>query len=300
MRQRADVQRKVQRLVTDLQRALVAVPGAFESDRSELKSYPIADLRKGVSDADLGDWLRDMLLVATSLENLGLVELKIDGDQLILKQPPWVHAVVVKHLATLRERANREPMRQLTQEDFTLVKNGLHAEALRQIVRKRLAKLISVEFLDLATDEALIYLQESVGVGLWIGHAEVRKRGIKLDTPVTLKLANAPFADLLDKVLLPVGLDWHLVEPGLIVIRPPLEGGAATEPRAYGIQELLDGGQTVEGLVSLITNLDPGSWAATGGPGSIHALSPGLLIVNHTRSVHDRIDKLLDKLTSAR
>jgi hypothetical protein len=95
---------------------------------------------------------------------------------------------------------------------------------------------------------------------------------------------------------MPLNLDWSVIEPDLIGVTTQPEDGPHIEPRVYGIQELRDAGHTTEGLMALITALDPGSWAATGGRGSMRPLAPGLLVVVQTRSVHDQIDKLFDKI----
>jgi hypothetical protein len=261
-----------------------------------LRTYPIADLRKGVSADDLGNWLSELLLASTPRENVGLADMKIERDQLLLKQPPWVHAVMSKHLATLRERGKREPARPRTREDFTSIKAGLLAEAQRQTIRKQLAKRLSLEFLDLPAEDVLTFLKEAGGINLWLGRTAAKKRGIRLDKPVTLKSANETLANLLDTVLTPVPLDWYVLEPGLIMVEPALEGAVPLELRVYGIQELRHAGHTLEGLLSLATNIDAGSWAASGGPGSMRKLSPGLLIVNQTRRIHNQIDTLFDKL----
>jgi hypothetical protein len=86
----------------------------------------------------------------------------------------------------------------------------------------------------------------------------------------------------------------------VLIINPQPEDGPRMEPRVHGIRELTDAGHTVEGLMALITALDPGSWAASGGRASMRHLAPGLLIVVQTRSVHDQIDKLFDKLLPVR
>jgi hypothetical protein len=296
VRQRADVQRRVQALLGDLERALVAVPGEFEIEPLETRAYAIGDLRKGVSEADLGNWLREVLLVPTRPDDLGGVDLTMGGDQMRLKQTPWVHAAAAKYLTAVRERRRQNTARPPTQDDFVFARNGMQLEANRQWTRTQLAKRLSVEFLDLPSEDALTFLKESGGVNIWMNHSECRRLRIRVDKPVTLKAADEPLSKLLDTVLMPLNLDWFVIEPGLIGVTAQPEDGPRMEPRVYGIQELRDAGHTTEGLIALITALDPGSWEATGSRGSMRPLAPGLLVVVQTRSVHDQIDKLFDRL----
>jgi hypothetical protein len=300
VRQRADVQRRVQSLLGDLERALVAVPGVFDGEPLETRAYPIGDLRKGVSEADLGNWLREMLLVTTSPDDLGRVDLTIEGDQMRLKQSPWVHATAVKYLAALRERGRKNAGQPPIRDDFVYARNGILREANRQRIRRQLATPVSADFLDLPCEDSLVFLKEYSRVNLWINHAEIRKLRINLDAPLTLNATNEPLSNLLDAVLIPLNLDWFVFEPGLMIVHAQPEDGPRMEPRVYGIQELREGGHTLEGLMALVMALDPGSWQATGGRGSMRPLAPGLLVVVQTRSVHDQIDKLIEKLLPAR
>ncbi len=296
VRQRSDVQRRVQALLGDLVRALVAVPGEFENKTLESRAYAIGDLRQGVSEADLGNWLREVLLVTTSPEDLGRVDLTIEGDQMRLKQSPWVHRATAKYFNAMRDRARQKEAGPRTRDDFAFAQLGMRLEAIRQRIRGQLAAPNSAMFLDLPTEDALIFLKESGGVNLWINHSEIRRRHISLDKPLTLTVAKEPFSKLLDTVLMPLNLDWFVIEPGLIGVTAQPEEGPRMEPRVYGIDELRDAGHSVEGLTALITALDPGSWVATGGRGSMRPLAPGLLVVVQTRSVHDQIDKLFDRI----
>jgi hypothetical protein len=302
VRHRTAVQRKVQRLLVDLQRALIAVPGVFEDDLLELRSYPVADLRKGISGDNLGAWISELLLVATPLENVGQTDVKIERDQLLLKQPPWVHAVMAKHLVAIRERSKRDSTRTLSRDDFTSINTGLAVEAQRQSVRNRLVQRLTVDFRDLPIEDTLTFLKEAGGIDVWLDRRAAKKGGIRWDKPVTLQAAKETLTNLFDLVLTPSGLDWRLLEtgttpePGLIIVAPQTEGADAFGPRVYGIRELRQAGNTVEGLMSLLTNLNPGSWSPSGGPGVMRQLSPGLLIVNQTPRMHRQIDKLFDEL----
>jgi hypothetical protein len=279
---------------------LVAVPGTFENEPLETRSYAIGDLRKGASETDLGNWLRDVLLVPTWPDDLGRVDLTIAGDQMRLKQSPWVHAATVKYLGEVRKRIRQKAAGSRTRDDFVFAVNGMRLEANQQQIRRQLGTLVSAEFLDLPSEDALTFLREYTRVNLWLNRAEARRLRIKLDTPVTLKTTNQPLSTLLDSVLIPLRLDWSVMEPGVVIVAPQPEDGPRMEPRVYGIGELRDAGHTVEGLIALITDLDAGSWKATGGRASMRFLAPGLLIVVQTRSVHDQIDTLIEKLLPTR
>jgi len=296
VRQRAEVQRQVQSLLSDLERALVAVPGTFENEPLETRSYAIGDLRKGASETNLGNWLRDVLLVPTWPDDLGRVDLTIAGDQMRLKQSPWVHAAAVKYLSEVRKRLRQKGPEAGTHDDFAFARNGMRFEANRQQSRRQLAIPVSVEFLDLPTEDGLTFIKEYTRVNIWLNLVEVRRLRIKLDRPLTFKAANEPLSKLLDTVLMPLRMDWSVLEPGVVIINPQPEDGPRMEPRVYGIQELRDAGHTIEGLKSLITDLDPGSWAPAGGRASMQSLAPGFLIVVQSRIVHDQIDKLIEKL----
>jgi len=148
-------------------------------------------------------------------------------------------------------------------------------------------------------EDGLTFIKEFSRVNLWLNFSEMRRRPVSLDKPLTLKIANEPLSKLLDTVLLPLNMDWSVIEPGLVGVTAQPEDGPRMEPRVYGIKEPREAGHTVEGLMALITALDPGSWQATGGRGSMRSMAPGLLVIVQTRFVHDQIDKLFEKLMPA-
>ena len=70
-------------------------------------------------------------------------------------------------------------------------------------------------------------------------------------------------------------------------------------PKTAEEQQRADGGYDMEHLVNLITTIvDPDSWSDVGGPGSIDEFK-GLLTLNVSQDVHEKVENLLNLLHMA-
>jgi hypothetical protein len=80
-----------------------------------------------------------------------------------------------------------------------------------------LVKPTNADFLDLPLEDALSYFSDFHGLDLQIDKPALAVAKISVDSPVTLKMDGVPLRRALNRVLVPLDLDWHVEGPGLLV-----------------------------------------------------------------------------------
>jgi beta-lactamase regulating signal transducer with metallopeptidase domain len=296
IRQRMDVRGHLDSLMRELQEAIRDPRDVAEVNRLETKEYSIANLQKlKFADSDILQKLDETLLAGKAPADGSQSTATINGDRLILTQPKWIHASAESLFDLLdnlyKNEATRDSVRGIFESNQLL-----SVEARRRIIGKCLAQTIPVNFVKLSIADCLIYVtQSSTPINFHLSE-QVKKAGISLNSPVSLKAENEPLASLLDKLLVPLKLDWYVVDPDVLVVTTRADAAGRLEPRVYRTAEILAAGQTEKGLMGRIASIEPDSWAALGGPGQMRSL-PGVLIVAHNRRVHEQITRLLASLT---
>jgi hypothetical protein len=149
---------------------------------------------------------------------------------------------------------------------------------------------MAANFVDLPLQDSLQFLLDYNRVQIQVA-APLRGAAIG-DTPVNLKADKEPLSSVLDKLLVPLKLDWYVLEPDLIVVTTRADAARQMVPRVYRIKEVLAGGKSEKGMLTRIAAIDPDSWEARGGPGRLRSL-PGVLFVTHNYRVHDQIERFL-------
>ena len=295
IRQRMDVRGHLDDLMRELHEAIRDPRAVAEENRLETKQYSIANLQElKIADSDILQKLDETLLAGKGPANGGQSTATIQGDRLILTQPKWIHAAADSLFGFLDNLYKNEATRDSVRGTFgsnTL----LSVETRRRIIGKCLAQPIPVDFVELSVEDCLIYVKESSTPINFHVSEQIKKAGISLNAPITLKAENEPLPSLLDKLLVPLKLDWYVVDPDVLVVTTRADAAVHLEPRVYRTAELLAAGQTEKGLVARLAAIEPDSWAAIGGPGQVRSL-PGVLIVFHNRRVHDQISRLLKSL----
>jgi hypothetical protein len=167
----------------------------------------------------------------------------------------------------------------------------LPVESRRRILRKKLASPITVAFQELPLEDCVTYIGECSRLPILLSRGR-NNAGIRRDAPVNMQGNKDSLTKALNELLGPLNLDWHVVDPDVIVVMSQAAAARRLEPRVYRTKELLAAGQTEKGLMAQIAAIEPDSWAARGGPGQMRPL-PGVLIVCHNRRVHEQIAEIL-------
>jgi hypothetical protein len=85
---------------------------------------------------------------------------------------------------------------------------------------RKLAQPTTVEFLDLPLEDGMTFLKEYHNFPMRFDEAALKTTKISIDTPVTLKLAQVPLQRILNVLLNPHKLDWHIEGPNLVITTP--------------------------------------------------------------------------------
>jgi hypothetical protein len=294
VRQRMDVQVHLQVLLRELLQKIDGVSAADIEGRLETNEYRIADLQnKGISDSDILKWLTEFLLVESSAENGDKRPASIKENTLILTQPAATQDAVSEFFHWI-DFLNKNPDYQPRRESFEYAASMLSFDAKRRIASKRMAKPISFDFRDLTREDTFLYIRESTNFNIYVNWGAIERAGIDLNARCTLKADKMQLENVIDQLFEPHKLDWYLPEPDLFVVTSRSAAAARMEPRVYRTERILAAGQTQEGIVKqLMTTIEPASWSANGGPGTVRPLH-NLLIVDHNRRVHEQISRVLE------
>lgn len=162
----------------------------------------------------------------------------------------------------------------------------------------QIADELAVEFVDTPLQEALAALKEQLNVPLWLDEAALKAAKVGLTRPVSLKADAARLDWILDRLLLPLELDW-IVERNIVRVTSKTVAAKHLEARVYDVLDLLQSGFDQESLQdALELCLEPETWAAEKGPGRTH-IHQGLLIVWQTQRVQAEVEQLLEELEVA-
>jgi hypothetical protein len=103
-----------------------------------------------------------------------------------------------------------------------------------------LDKPVNVEFLDLALEDAIAFLQEAATLNIWLDKQTLTDEGVALDQPITLKLQGARLESVLNLILKPVQLTY-LAEDDVLMITTATKAGEKLITRTYPVRDLYQG-----------------------------------------------------------
>ena len=119
------------------------------------------------------------------------------------------------------------------------------------------------------------------------------------DTKLDFDRKQVTIGQVLQAVLEPVGLKY-VVEGRQIVIAPQRDVNQEMQQASYDVSDLASGDERTQALAKLIVTLiAPGSWADTGGSGTL-VVADQSLDIEQTAAGHFHVARFLDRLRSAR
>lgn len=126
------------------------------------------------------------------------------------------------------------------------------------------------------------------------------EEGIQLDSPATLKLSDITVRSVLRLLLEPLQLT-AVIQDEVLTVTTKSKADELLEARLYRVAKLVSpeqAGATLQALSECIeASVEPDSWQAVGGTGSIKLFEKGnALAIRQTQSVHDAIARLLAEL----
>src|SRR5262249_40954370 len=162
----------------------------------------------------------------------------------------------------------------------------------RRAVRMALERPQTVSFVDEPLEEILSQFKKTLGLWLGFDADAAVARGRK--EPVTIDAKSAPLSSILDRILLPLSLDWFINDLGVVMITSREKASGKFETRVYRLRELLQAGWTESELIAKLIPLADDE-AGKQPPAYIKSLA-GLLMVTQNRRGHEAIEHSLMKL----
>src|SRR5207244_12994854 len=140
---------------------------------------------------------------------------------------------------------------------------------------RRLNKLISPTFKESHLQDVIEYLQTLIGQTIVLDPRAMEEAGITYDTPVTLKLKNVAVRTVLKKVVRDLGLTYVIKDEVIEVITHE-KAKSMMSVRVYSVADLVNDPtelgtvlQAAMRLDRIQSTLDPETWKANGGAGTI-------------------------------
>jgi hypothetical protein len=193
-----------------------------------------------------------------------------------------------------------------------------------------LAKKIDVDFLELPLEECVHRLGDETGLPFWFDRSTLTDEGVAMDQSITLKLKKCRVEAALNLLLTPVQLET-VFENDVVVVTTSTKAGEKLITRTYPVSDLcprivppenvkppaavgdapagggaggggrLPGNSYASLMNAIETTVEPDSWEALSGPGTMQPVHQSRsLVIRQTLPVHRKILQLLRDLREAK
>jgi len=175
---------------------------------------------------------------------------------------------------------------------------------------KTLNSVMSVDYAKKAFRDVIDDLNERTGQAIILSDESLKEAMVEYDDPVTFKAKKVTVRTILKKVLADRGLTY-ILKDGTIQVVTPQKARETLVARSYPVGDLassldmrfppllrrLQMLQNVAQLVDLIQNsIEPSSWQANGGPGTISFYEPTMsLVIRQTAEMHYQLGGALSQ-----
>ena len=191
--------------------------------------------------------------------------------------------------------------------------SGDRCSKAEQLIKRRLATPVSVEFNGATLKSVIEELEDVNGINIDIDDPALQEAGISLESPITVKLDSVSLKSALNNILHQVHLTYRIRDER-VQITTEWEAKRTVVSASYPVTDLI--GRLVvsaqepkllgkpgniikdEALVNLITStISPHSWTTMGGPGTIdyYPLAK-TLVIHQTPDIQEQVADLLAAL----
>ena len=200
------------------------------------------------------------------------------GDVMFITQSDEIHRKVSGLLKALRKPARR-----------TFIDDS----PLHESIRTKLTEKLTVSYRDVALSEVLSDLAEKNDVVIRIDKATLDKARIRTRIPVSIRLTNQKFGQVLDALLARLNLTWTL-QNGVISITTKSKAEALLKTAVFDVRDLCKDNSKSEALREALLVNSSDQWEETGGAGVISFAKPGTMVVHQTEKMLDNVSRLLE------
>jgi len=208
--------------------------------------------------------------------------LDVTGDSVRLRKPDG--QVVTVPLDRL-SAADRDYARSAGARGQAAAKPALPTR--EDAIRQKLQQPTKFGFIGTPLCQVLEFLSDQHDVNIQIDRRALDDSGIATDTPVTAPSQQGELGTTFGAVLDSLKLAWIIKHHVLLVTTKD----AAEQDVPFRVYKLLRPLRIEDLIADLMRNIAPESWDAVGGPGSVMALPPSVLVISQTQANHRQIEK---------
>ncbi len=165
-------------------------------------------------------------------------------------------------------------------------------------IEKALESKIKLDFKETPLEQVAAFLSQQGKLNVSLDKKALEDKGLEAATPVTFKVSGIPLRSALTMLLHDFDVVWTVHDRTLeITSREALDGRLS--PRVYAVSDLTSNSAGLKDLIMAV--LEPESWDAVGGQGSIvadRAQGKESLVVLQTEPVHRQVAAFLADLRS--
>jgi hypothetical protein len=175
------------------------------------------------------------------------------------------------------------------------------SDELVERLEKALTTEVSVQFLETPLNKAMSVLSENVDFPILINKTALEGNGLSYDSLVDISATNLPLRSALNFMLRSLELTYT-IHDGHVVITTCEDAESALLSRLYFLEGTgLPRGDYSSPMTLIQQSIDPDSWEALGGVGTMAPISDGIhsrpaLLISTTLTVHEQIASLMQSL----
>lgn len=235
---------------------------------------------------------------------LGRVSLSNEGVLIISTVGP-----VQRDIETLVEVVRGEARRVAKKSDWKPAVIASAADESHAEIRAKLEALASLDFADAPLGDVCAFIADRQQLPIHVDQRGLESAGFGIDSPVTLKVTNAPLCELLRELLDPMELTY-VVRDHVVFVTSREESLKECRWRVYAMADLADSeddeeaAEQLDALNQLIQthtgNPGPG-WMDDGEVGAVSSVALARsLVISTTDEVHDEVQRLLSEIRRRR
>jgi len=163
-----------------------------------------------------------------------------------------------------------------------------------------LTRTVDCEFVDTPLVDAVDFIAKHLGYPVFIDEQSLDEIGLGTDETVNLSVKNFQLEHLLKQMLSQLGIT-HMVIDGNVKITTPERAESNLQTCIYPVGDLFPSSSAShDSVMALLTSVvEPDSWDAAGGAGTIDSLGSSL-VISQNYHVHQQVEDLLDVLRELR
>jgi hypothetical protein len=162
-------------------------------------------------------------------------------------------------------------------------------------VHRQLEKPTTVDFIDLPLKDCLRFVSEYHAVPFRTDQEAIEQAGISLDEPVRMILSGISMRNVLNLLLEPAQLGFHVERDGLVITTRE-RAAVHLEKVSYDPWRFAGKGIAAEDLAdAIVATIVPESWQTRGGQGSLR-VEEGILHARVRDDVEEQMDALVTEL----